>query len=114
MVYEYHCKSCLHAFDVIKSVKEIDRPEACEKCKSETSRQFVISPNALIKRSGLSESAEFNPAFGQVIKNKRHMRYEAEKRGMVQVGNDFGSAESMQKHYDKVREEKRERAYDDV
>lgn len=113
MVYEYHCSACACAFDVVKSVTEMNRPETCQ-CGAPATRQFVPNANALPRLKGMADSAHYNHAFGKVIKNKREMKYEAEKRGMVQVGNDFGSGDKLQAHFDKVRQEKRDKAYDDI
>lgn len=113
MIYEYLCTPCNRTFDVVKSVKDFNREELCE-CGGVATRQFTPNVNALPRVSGLTYEAQYNPAFGKVIKNKREERYEAEKRGMVQVGNDFGSGEKMQKHFDQVKQEKLDKAYDDI
>lgn len=111
MVYVYRCDTCNHDFEVVKSHTLVDQVELCAQCLTTASRIYLPNPN-LIKRSGLTNDAEYNPAFGQVIKNKRHRKYEAEKRGLVEVGNDYSSGDSMQKHFEQAREIKREKEWE--
>lgn len=106
MTYEYHCRACDHWFDVIKSYKDMERNENCPECGEFGFRQFV--PSKVSFNSTSVQNAEYNPAFGEVVKNKRHREDLAKRKGMVEVGNDYGSAEKMQKHFDEVREKKRE------
>jgi putative FmdB family regulatory protein len=111
MVYTYRCSQCDYEFDVIKSVKKFTRTERCSTCKQEA----LLQISSKVHFSGTKvQDAEYNPAFGKVIKNKYHRDEEAKRQNMIEVGNDFKSGESMQKHYDKVREDKRKRAWDEV
>jgi putative FmdB family regulatory protein len=110
VVYEYRCEQCDYSFDVIKSAKAFTRTEKCKTCKADAILQ--ISSNIYFSGTKTTDAA-YNPAFGMVIKNDRHKRYEAEKRGMVEIGNDFGSGEKLQKHFDKVRDEKRKKVWDE-
>lgn len=112
MVYSYECPACSGEFDVVKSISEVDRAESCAKCNVTAKRIFK---SANIRFSGTKvEHAEYNPAFGKVIRNKRERRYEAEKRGMVEVGNDFKSSDSMREHFDSERAYKLDRRYEEA
>ena len=52
-------------------------------------------------------SAEFNPGLGKVVKNQHHKKDLMKRMGVQEVGNDFGSSEKMQKHYEKRKKEER-------
>lgn len=104
MVYVYQCSKCGFSFDVTKSVKDMDVNEFCPKCDSPSIRQFVPSK---IHLSGTRVThAEYNPALGCVVKNKHHKEDICKRKGVIEIGNDFKSGESMQKHYGQAREEK--------
>lgn len=86
--------------------------ESCFKCGIDADRIFK---NIKISLSGTKVThAEYNPAFGKVIRNERERRYEAEKRGLVEVGNDFKSGEAMRESFDKDRAVKREKSWEAV
>lgn len=108
-VYPYRC-SCGEEFDVYKSIHEAQRPEDCDRCGMRADRVFVPF---LFSGAAVQES-EWNPAFGQVVKNKYHRSELAKKHGVVEVGNDYASPESMQKHFDKQREDKRKQSWENV
>lgn len=106
MVYEYRCTSCKKRFDVIKSVRDIDINETCPKCGDFAERLFIP---ARVYFSGTKvENAEFNPAFGQVVKGKRHRQELAKRHGLIEIGNDYGSGEKHQKHFEDERAARKE------
>jgi putative FmdB family regulatory protein len=42
-IYEYECRDCGHAFEVMRSMSDADKAVACEKCKSrKTTRQLSL------------------------------------------------------------------------
>lgn len=110
MIYEYRCLKCDHEFDVYKRVTDIDNPEKCEKCGAPTDRLF--RPKIYLNNTAV-EHAEYNPALGCVVKNKEHRKEVAKRKGCVEVGNDFSSGAKMQKYYNKQREEKLNKVYDE-
>lgn len=112
MTYQYYCEKCDRTFDVIKPVKDIDVNEFCPKCENPSERQFV--PSKVYFSGTKVEHAEYNPALGAVTKNKEHRKELAKRKGLVEVGNDFKSGESMQQHFDKAREEKLKKRYEDI
>lgn len=107
MVYEYYCPACELQFDVIKSVKEFDADERCEKCKSVAQRQFA--PKKLYLSGTKVQEAEYNPGLGCVVKNKQHVKEICRRKGLEEIGNE--KPETIHKHFDKAREEKREKAW---
>lgn len=105
MTYEYLCNSCLKSWDVVKRVADMDKPETCMKCGEPGTRQFT--PKRLYLNGTKVTNAEYNPALGQVVKNKKHKEELCKRMNVTEIGNDFNSGERHQKHFDKVREEKR-------
>lgn len=110
MIYEYDCPSCGNRFDVVKSHRDMERNENCERCGEFALRQFVPSRVHLIGTK--VEDAEYNPGLGCVVRNKKHRAEIAKSKGLEEVGNE--SVTSMHKHFDKAREEKIDKAYDDA
>jgi putative FmdB family regulatory protein len=112
MVYAYQCVKCEHAFDVIKSVKDIDVTETCPRCGEFSERQFV--PQRIHLSRTRVEHAEFNPGLGCVVKNKKHREELCREKGLIEIGNDFKSGDSINDHFDKAREEKLKKRWEDV
>ena len=109
MIYEYSCVKCENFFQVMKSMRESDTNEFCNLCGAPG--QFLFSPPYI---SGASvEHAEYNPGLGAVVKNKRHRAELAKRKGLVEVGNDYGSGEKMQKEFDQKRESARAKRWED-
>jgi len=111
LIYGYKCTACDRSFDVVKTVSEMERDEACPDCGSAAAREFV--PRALYLSQTQVTHAEYNPGLGCVVKNKRHKEDLMKRQGVVEVGNDYGSGAKMQAHFDKAREEKRRRSWED-
>ena len=87
--YPYQCATCTHQFDVIKSVRQIDDPEACPKCAGDGKRYLVA-----VNFNGASDwdKAEFNHGLGQVTKSRRHAEQIAKQRGLIPIGNESPEA----------------------
>jgi putative FmdB family regulatory protein len=83
--YPYKCTSCPHHFDVVKTVRQIDDPETCPKCQSDSKRYLVA-----VNFNGASDwdKAEFNAGLGCVVKNAKHRERIAKERGLIEVGNE--------------------------
>jgi putative FmdB family regulatory protein len=112
MTYQYYCEKCDKKFDVIKSVREIDVNEFCPDCESPSERQFV--PQHVYFSGTKVQHAEYNPGLGAVTKNKKHREELAKRKGLVEVGNDFKSGETMQTKFDTERAEKLKKRYEDI
>jgi hypothetical protein len=46
------------------------------------------------------------------VKNKRHRQELAKQKGLVEVGNDFGAGEKIQKQFEAERAARREKEWD--
>jgi putative FmdB family regulatory protein len=112
MVYAYLCTKCPCEFDVIKSVKDMDVNEFCPNCEAPGERQFI--PKRVFFSGTSVQHAEFNHGLGAVTKNKAHRDELAKRKGLVEVGNDFKSGDTMQTKFDRDREEKRKKGWDDL
>lgn len=112
MTYEYKCIKCGKSFDVVKPVKDMDINEYCPSCDSPAERMFV--PRNVFFNGAKVEHAEYNPGLGCVVKNKAHKQDIMKRKGLSEVGNDFKSGEKMQAHFDKAREEKLNKRYEDI
>jgi len=104
MIYPYECKTC-GPFEVIKSVKEIDKPEQCPTCYIITKDRRI----GLTRLGDVDNNPSYNPAFGKVINSKSHLRSELarmrdEGRDMIEVGNE--SPDKIHKHFESARAEK--------
>lgn len=103
MIYPYLCSSCEHSFDVIKSLGEINTEEICEKCGNVATRTI-----GRFSFAGASDwKPEFNPAFGCVVKSKRHQReilsrFSHQGKEFIEIGNE--PVEKLHKKFDSQRE----------
>lgn len=111
MTYGYDCTKCHHEFDVIKSHRDMERNENCPKCGEFALRQFI--PQRVFFSGAKVEHAEFNPGLGCVVRNKHHKQELMKQKGLVEVGNDFGSPDRMVDHFDKERADKRQKRWED-
>ena len=84
--YPYECTSCSHTFDVIKSVRQLDDPECCEKCSAPNARRYLVPVNF----NGASDwnNQGWNPGLGCVTKSNAHAAKIAKERGLIEVGNE--------------------------
>lgn len=112
MVYAYRCAKCDHEFDVIKSHKDMERNENCTKCGEFATREFVPRKVGFIGAS--VTNAEYNPGLGCVVRDKRHKEELCRQKGLVEVGNDFKAPSKMVDHYDKAREEKMAKRWEEA
>ena len=108
MDYSYRCNFCDIRFQVIKSYRQIDDTEFCEKCGSVAERYFNPGRVQLMGASGPVEKPEYNPALGKWTTSKRHKHKElAEYKArtgseLIEIGNE--SPEKMFKAEDRDRQ----------
>jgi putative FmdB family regulatory protein len=108
MRYPYRCSDCSFEFDVVKSLKDIDQVEHCEKCGAVANR-FIARTHFYGARV---EDAEFNPGLGCVVKNRKHRESIARDRGLVEVGNE--DCEKTFQRFEQDRERRIEKSWDEV
>ena len=112
MIYEYLCEntSCEKFFEVIKHHTEYSPTEPCPECNTIGKR--IFSPPLLSPALSDWGKAEWNPGLGAVTKNAKHRRELAKRKGLEEIGNDYGSGEAMDKHFEKQRNEKHKREWE--
>lgn len=106
MIYQYVCQDCKQEFDVIKRASDMERPELC-KCGAQATREFV--PSKVFFNGTKVEHAEYNPGLGCIVRNTSHRKEIARSKGLEEIGNE--KPETIHKHFDKAREERREKAW---
>ena len=106
MTYLYLCEKCDIETEVIKPMAESGRKEKCVQCKCVMQR--VYTPAEIIGAKVVD--AEYSPAFGKVLKNKRERQYMIDKTGAIEVGNE--KPETVHKHFDTERERRREKKWE--
>lgn len=110
MTYEYECTQCGAIFDVIKSVKDMDRNETCPKCGEFGQRQFIPSR---VHLSGTSvQHAEYNPGLGQIVKNKYHRSEICKRKGLIEIGNDYKTPDNIHKETEATRERRKAKRWE--
>lgn len=109
MNYPYACNSCAWDFEVIKSVRHIEDPEVCPSCGSMDTYRYIGRTHFY---GATVEDAEFSPAFGQVVKGRKHREELAKRNGMIEVGNEDIS--KIHSSFDREREKKLATRYDEL
>lgn len=108
--YAFHCPKCEVDFETTESIKTYDGDGECPTCKN-SSNERVFTGRVHFLGTKV-ESPEYNPAFGQVVKNTKHRNQLAKERGLVEMGNE--KPERVHKHFDDERASKLKKAWDDV
>lgn len=111
-VYYFNCRSCQKAFHKILNVSDLPSDVDCTECNEVCAFSDRIIPVTSIRKASnyatigaKVEDAEWNYGLGTVTKSARHRAEVARRKGLVEVGNDFGSGEKMQKEFEKKKKE---------
>lgn len=108
--YDFQCLKCDKPFEVIESIKAYSGQGTCPSCGN-ASRERIFSSDIQFIGAAV-ESAEYNPAFGQVVKNKAHRNELAKAKGLIEIGNEKPA--SIHKHSDQARAERLKKSWDEV
>lgn len=108
--YEFFCKKCKKDFETVESIVEYDGDGKCPKC-AKVSRERIFSANIQFLGTAV-QNAEYNPAFGQVVKNKQHRDELAKRHGLIEVGNE--KTQTMHKLADETKAYNRKKSWDEV
>jgi len=109
MIYCYECQSCGHAFESVKSVRDIDSTEICDSCGSSSTRR-VIARNFYFH--GTDEKTEYYHAFGQYVTSRKQRRELMKKYNVEEIGNE--DVESIHKRNEADIEARCERRWAEV
>jgi hypothetical protein len=88
---------------------DLDPQRACPKCETvcgPDQRDFSDYKVSFIGTKVMSP--EYNPGLGTVVKNKWHKEELMKQKGVVEIGNDFGTGEKQQTHYETRKKEELE------
>lgn len=107
-VYDYFCKTCEKNYDVSCSIGAYTGKDPCPECKEVGQR--IVRPRINFTGEKV-ECAEFNPAFGQVVKNKYHRAELARQYGVEEIGNE---SPTVHEKMDEERIKRIERSWDEV
>lgn len=86
-----------------------NRPYACPACNQIGER--ILSCNVVFTGEKV-ESAEYNPAFGKIVKNKYERSELAKRFNAIEIGNE--NPDKIHDNFDKQRAEKARKAYEDI
>ncbi len=115
-MYPYKC-SCSHEFDVLGKPSTIDSIAVeCPKCNNKLNAKHRLISTRGYFTGAKVEDAAFCPAMGCVVRNSKHRREIAKRRGLEEIGNE--KPETIARHFDEKQAEieKKQEAqrYDDV
>jgi hypothetical protein len=109
--YPYECPGCGIEFDIVKSFNEIDRIENCINCGN-----LLDSSCRRIGRVYFTGEKPFEsyycPGLGCVVNSAAQRNRLAKDRGLEEIGTE--NAETIHKHFDSFREEKRKDSWDEL
>lgn len=108
-IYEYFCSKCDRKFEVIKPISQFNSPEKCEKCRKPVIK--LVSSGIFFTGTKI-EDAEYNPGLGVITKSKKHRDELVKRKNLIEIGNE--TPETIHKHHEKAREEKRKKSWEDV
>lgn len=111
-IYDWACEKCDKEFETIESIKAYTGHAECPQCGNPGKRIYHRSSFYHVGAS--VKDAYKCPALGKVIKSDYDRSEQAKRLGVVEVGNDFGSGEKALSTFDKAREEKFKKSWDDV
>lgn len=106
--YPYQCEQG-HRWEVVKSIADIDAPEACPECSSVGSR--YIGRTWFYGASDW-DKAHFNVGLGCECRSHKHALQIAKSRGLEEVGNT--KPDTIHEHGERTRKDKWERSWAEV
>lgn len=108
--YDYFCEKCDKPYVIEKiSIKEWTGKDPCPTCNVIGYRVF----SGKIEFSGTKiEDAEYNIGLGCITKSKRHRDELVKRKELIEVGNE--DPNKIHSHFDKDREDRRKRSWENV
>lgn len=107
--YDYQCDKCDKPYEVTKYMSEYDGKDLCPDCGNQGRRLFTCN----VYFTGTSVKDAYKcPALGQIIKSDYDRSEAAKRKNVVEIGNDFGSPDKLQTHFETKREEKRKKNWE--
>jgi putative FmdB family regulatory protein len=108
VIYDYTCDTCDTLVEITKPMAESSRKEDCPVCRKQLRRLYTSK----IQFIGTQvKNAEYYVPFDKVIKNDRQRRYEIEKRGLIEIGNE--KPERARYYMERERKQRLAKDYED-
>jgi len=108
--YDYFCDKCDERFDLIKSIHDHKPKEPCPKCGKMSSQDLSLCRPEHIGAS--VKDAYKCPALGTIVKSDAHRKELARAKGLEEIGNE--KPKSIHRHFEKQREDKINKSWDEV
>lgn len=83
-------------------MSEVNDPAHCPDCNTVGKR--IYEPAYINKVSSGVFMPQYVPSLGKAFNSRYEMKEYVKSKGMVEIGNDYGSGENMQKEFDQGRE----------
>lgn len=106
--YPYNCPKCETKFSEARGIRSYcdDPTSVCPTCDNKCGSEDRDFEGLKTQFIGTKvNSAEYNPGLGCVVKNGHHKKDLMKIKGVQEIGNDFGSSDKMQDHYEKRKKE---------
>lgn len=107
--YDYRCEKCDKDYEVVVPISLYDGKDPCPSCGNIGDRIFSAKVHFIGTKI---EDAEFNPGLGVVTKSKYDRSEKAKRLGAVEIGNE--KPDTIHRHFDSSREEKRIKGWEKV
>lgn len=105
--YVYKCVACGTKQEIVKTMHNATREEICG-CGIVLDRVYTSFQIMGAK----VQDAEFNPGLGCVVRNARHRKELADRKGLIEVGNE--SADTLHRETVVKRAKEREKEWDNL
>lgn len=109
-IYDFACDKCSLEFEFIESIKEYTGLKNCTQCGKQMRRIYKYCTFHHV--GAKVEDAEFNIGLGRITKSTAHRKELAKQLGVEEIGNE--SPDRLHKHFDKTREDKLKKSWDEV
>lgn len=112
MIFDYKCEKCDEVFEIIMSASEhtFGEKKPCPQCQNLGAQDYS---RCNVHFTGTKVKDAYKcPALGQIIKSDYDRSEVAKRKGAVEIGNDFGTPDKLQTHFDKRQEEKRRKSWE--
>ena len=110
IIYEWNCPKCEVKFETLQSIVEYNGETQCPTC-GDITKERIFSAKITILGSSV-QNAEYNPAFGQVVKNKAHRNELAKQKGLIEIGND--KPESIHKATEETKRDRIKKSWENI